>query len=93
MDYDLDAGPPNVFVRGLHKLYTTVRGPDILRNMIVSGYVTFCQINKLFVNILFFHLTKCFAGWIWPTGLSLETPDLQSGGSNFELLVIQNFAI
>jgi len=35
--------------------YTTVRGPDILRNMIVSEYVAFYQINKLFVNMLFFH--------------------------------------
>jgi len=35
--------------------YTTVRGPDILRNRIVSGCVTFCKINKFFVNTLFFH--------------------------------------
>jgi len=34
--------------------YTTVRGPDILRNRIVSGYVTFYEINKFFVNALFF---------------------------------------
>jgi len=26
--------------------YTTVRGPDILRSRIVSGYVTFYEINK-----------------------------------------------
>jgi len=25
--------------------YTTVRGPEILRHVIVSGYVAFCQIN------------------------------------------------
>jgi len=25
--------------------HTTVRGPDFLRNVIVSGYVTFYQIN------------------------------------------------
>jgi len=31
-----------------------VRGPDILRNPIFSGYVTFCQINTFFVNIIFF---------------------------------------
>jgi len=35
--------------------YTIVRGPDILRNVIVSGYVTFYQISKFFVNILFLH--------------------------------------
>jgi len=33
----------------------TVRGPNILRNVIFSGYVTFHQINTFFVNILFFH--------------------------------------
>jgi len=45
-------GSPNLFVRGQHKLlgYTKVRGPDILRNGIVSGYVTFYQIKKFFVN-------------------------------------------
>jgi len=30
--------------------HTTVPGPDILRHAIVSGYVTFCQINNLFGN-------------------------------------------
>jgi len=34
--------------------YTTVRGPDILRNRIVSGYVTFYETNEFFVNTLFF---------------------------------------
>jgi len=34
--------------------YTTVREPDILRNVIVSGYVTFYRINKCFLNVLFF---------------------------------------
>jgi len=33
---------------------TTVQGPDILRNVIVSGYVAFYQICKFFVNMLFF---------------------------------------
>ena len=32
--------------------YTTVRGPDILCNVIVSGYVAFCQINMFSENIL-----------------------------------------
>jgi len=35
--------------------YTTVRGPDILRNRIVSGYVAFYEIHKFFVNTLRFH--------------------------------------
>ena len=35
--------------------YTTVRGADILRNAVVSGYVPFHQINEYFVNILLFH--------------------------------------
>jgi len=35
--------------------YTTFGGPGILRNVIVSGYVTFCQIKRFFVNILCFH--------------------------------------
>jgi len=61
--------------------YTAVRGPDISRNVIVSAYVAFYQINKFFVNILFFSmLAKCLSGqmkWladrIWPVGRSLET--------------------
>jgi len=30
--------------------YTIVREPDILRNVIVSGFVTFNQINNFFAN-------------------------------------------
>jgi len=41
--------------------YTTVRGPDILRNVIVSGYVTFYQISKFFVNIYFFIIDKMYS--------------------------------
>jgi len=33
----------------------TIPGPDNLRNVIVTGYVTFYQINKFFVKILFFN--------------------------------------
>jgi len=33
--------------------YTTFRGPDVLRNVIVSGYVT--KSTSFFVHILFFH--------------------------------------
>jgi len=38
--------------------YTTVRGPDILCNVIVWAYVTFYQINKFFVRIFFFNIGK-----------------------------------
>ena len=41
--------------KGHISYYTSVRGPDILRNVIVLGYLTLHQINKFFVNILFFH--------------------------------------
>jgi len=34
--------------------YTTLQGPDILRNEIVSGYVAFYQINKCFVVYIIF---------------------------------------
>jgi len=52
------------FLSGDHiRYYTTVRGQDILRNVIVSGYIAFHQINKFFVNIVCFSLvTKCFRG-------------------------------
>jgi len=33
---------------------TTFREPDILRNVIISGYVTFYQMNKCFANIFVF---------------------------------------
>jgi len=42
--------------------HTTVRGLDILHNEIILGYVTFFQINKLFVNIYFSLLTKRLRG-------------------------------
>jgi len=38
--------------------YTTVLGRDILRNVIVSGYVTIYQANIFFVNMLFFVVDK-----------------------------------
>jgi len=31
--------------------YTTVRGPDILHDVIVSGFVTFYQINEFFLKL------------------------------------------
>jgi len=47
------AGVSKFFSEGHISYYTTVRGPDILRNAIVSEYVTLYQINKFFVNILY----------------------------------------
>jgi len=41
--------------------YTKVRGSDILRNVIVSGYVTFYQVKKL-LSINFSLFTKCIRG-------------------------------
>jgi len=40
---------------GYISYFTTVRVRDILRNVTVSGYVTFRQIIKFFVNILSSH--------------------------------------
>jgi len=50
--FSLEQGSPNFLSEGHVIYYTTVREPDLLRNMIVSGYVTSYQINKCFVNIL-----------------------------------------
>jgi len=36
-----------------HKLLHNSWRPDVLRNVIVSGYVTIYQINKFVVNILY----------------------------------------
>ena len=55
--------------------YRPYRGPGVLRNVIVLGYVSFCQINKILV--IWIHLLKkWFQGRIWPVGRSLETPDV-----------------
>jgi len=48
-------GLQTVLSEGHISCYTTVREPDILRNVIVLGHATFCQTNQLFVNRLFFH--------------------------------------
>jgi len=64
---------PNFFPEGHISDYTTVRGPDILRQAVVSGYVTFCQISKYFVNIFFIVDKNGFAGRIWTAGCSFET--------------------
>jgi len=45
----------NSFIRGPHKLiHNSFRGPDILRNVIVAGYVILPN-QQFFVNILLFH--------------------------------------
>jgi len=57
--------------------HTTVWGPDSLCKAIVSGYVTFYQINKCSWRCYFIIVDKMFlqSGWngfagrIWPMGL------------------------
>jgi len=59
--------------------HTTVRGPDISRNAIVSGYIPIYQINTCFAKVLSYSSIvdkNGFAGRIWLAGLSLETPGL-----------------
>jgi len=47
-----------------HIIYhPTVQGPHILRDVIVSGYVTFYQISEYFVNALFFVIDK-MSPWV-----------------------------
>ena len=60
----LRQGSQNFFVRGPHKHYTTVRGPDTPSNVVVSRYVAFWQINKCLLNklIIFSFLKKCLLG-------------------------------
>jgi len=54
-DRTVHQGSPTFLVEGHISYRAIVRGPDILRNAIVLGYFTFYQINKCFVNVLFFH--------------------------------------
>ena len=70
---NVNQGSPNFFVRGPHKLLHNSSRAGHMCNAIVSVYVTFYQINKFFVNMLFFHYWQNgFAGRI----LYLETPDV-----------------
>jgi len=63
---------------------TTVPRPDILRNVIFSGYITFYQINTFFVNVLFLHYWKnvfcCRVKWLCRSNLapgrSVGNPDI-----------------
>jgi len=68
------------------KYHITARGPDILLNVIFSGFITIYQINTFFVNRLYYFFTidkmasraglSGLAGRIWSAGRSLETPVL-----------------
>ena len=69
-------GSTNFLSDGHISYYTTLRGLDILRNVIVSEYATFNQINKFFVNISVFHF--------WQTGFAsrmkwLRRPEIARG--------------
>jgi len=54
----LEQGSSKSFVRGPHKLLHNRSMPDSLHNVLVSGNVTFHQINKFFVAVLFFLIGK-----------------------------------
>jgi len=49
------SGSPNVLSEGRICYYMIVRGPNFSHNAIFSGKVAFHQINKFFLNVLFFH--------------------------------------
>jgi len=50
----LRPGSPTFLSEGHISYLITFWGPDILRNVIVSGCVTFYQSNNFFANLLFF---------------------------------------
>jgi len=61
------------FGRGHISYCTTVRGPDILCQVIFSGYVTFYQRNTFFVNTFFHYWQNAFYGrakWLRRSDLS-----------------------
>jgi len=81
-------GVATFFPKGQINYYTTVRGSDILRYVIVSRYVSFYQVNKVSQIYCFFingqiglHTGELVSrvGWngsadrIWPAGRSLDT--------------------
>ena len=75
-DVCLTQGSPNFFVPGPHNRLHNSSGSNILRNAIVSEYVTSFQINKLFVNMLLYSLywqNVFAAAWNGFAGRSLET--------------------
>jgi len=68
--------------------YTTLRGPDISRNVIISGYVTFYQHNKCFVKILFSLLKKCRCGPDLARGPQFADPCLRDCSKHFLTVTI-----
>ena len=80
----LNQGLQTVLSEGHISYCTTVRGADILRNVILSGYVTFHEINIFSYIYYVFIIDKMssraewngYAGRIWSAGGSLETPAL-----------------
>jgi len=58
----VEQGSTNVLSDGHKSYYTKDRGLNILRDVIVLGYVTFYQINKVFHKYIFSLLTKCLRG-------------------------------
>jgi len=53
--YGSKPGSRNVFVRGPHKLHTTVEGRTSYVMLLFRDMFRSTQINKIFVNILFIH--------------------------------------
>jgi len=79
--YGLAQGSPNILSEN-H--YRTVWGPDIFRNRIVSGYVTFYKISTFFVNTLFFHYWQIiFVTWM----KCLREPDEMSSWAGWNVFV------
>jgi len=77
--FSLEKGSPNFLVRGPHKHYSTVRRPDILGNVIVSGYVIFHWINKCLGKYCFLITDRMYSrsGWNGFADRSLERPALE----------------
>jgi len=72
----LKQGLQTFLSEGHISFHATIREPDILRNVIVSWYVTFYQINNFFVDVgllLIHYWQNGFAGRIGSEGRSLET--------------------
>ena len=68
--YLLNQGSPTFLSERHISCCTTVQRPDILPNVIVSGYMAFYQINKCFVKILLFrYLQKSLR----PNGMAPRT--------------------
>jgi len=80
--------------------YTTGRGPDILRDVIVSGICCILPNKQVFRKYLIFHCWKNvfaagwkgFAGEIRPAGRSLDTPTLDSNSETHSTRQRWNFS-